>query len=188
MTDILVSVRVLAFFTLLTGAAYPMAVTLFAKGFFSEKASGQLVYVGEKKIGSLLIAQKFSSARYFWSRPSAVDYNPLPSGGSNLGQDSTDLKGQVDDRTAKLKAAHATLVDPPQDLLFASGSGVDPHISEEAAQYQIGRVAQARLVQVSQLAEMLESLIERPQLGFLGETRVNVLALNLELDRRYPVQ
>lgn len=159
----------------LTGVLYPLLITAIAKIAFPFKAEGQFVAVKGKKTGSLLIGQKFESDRYFWPRPSAVDYNPLPSGGSNLGWTSDALKQAVEKRREKLQKA-------PAELLFASGSGLDPHISIETAYYQIDRIAAARGLERSRIKELIDDKIQNPQLGFLGPKYVNVLALNLALD------
>ena len=178
---------ILALLTLLTGAAYPLAVTAVAQAAFPWQANGSLVRVGGLVVGSALIGQANADPRYFWPRPSAIEYNPLPSGGSNESPTSADLQQAVADRAAQLRAAHhlPAGVPLPADLLFASGSGLDPHISPEAARLQIGRVAQARQFTSAQrdaLAALVERSIEPPQLGLLGQPRVNVLLLNLALD------
>ncbi len=193
MKYILPALRYKLFMTLLLGLLYPLLMTAIAKVIFPRQASGEFISRGGQVVGAKLIAQKFERPEYFWARPSAVDYNPLPSGGSNLGQASQDLKKAFDERVAKLKAAHADqTVEPPQDLLFASGSGLDPHISPEAAQYQIGRVANARNtgrnLSIDQLQKLVEASTEPRQLGFFGESVVNVLALNLALDKMQGIE
>jgi K+-transporting ATPase ATPase C chain len=134
-------------------------------------------------VGSELLAQKFASERYFWPRPSAIDYNTLSSGGSNLGQASAALKKAYDERRAALAAAHPGAGDPPQELLFASGSGLDPHIRPSSAEYQVARVAKARGLEPSAVRALAIEAREGRQLGVFGEPRVNVLKLNLALDR-----
>jgi potassium-transporting ATPase KdpC subunit len=181
------AVVILFLLTLLTGVAYPLAITAAAQSAFPRQANGSLVTRDGHLLGSALIAQSTDDDRYFWPRPSAIDYNPLPSGGSNLGPTSAALKTAVDSRAAKIRAANHLAADAsiPQDLLFASGSGLDPHISPDAAQLQIDRVAQARQFTDAQrtlLAGLVERSIELPQLGLLGQPRVNVLLLNLALD------
>jgi potassium-transporting ATPase KdpC subunit len=178
---------ILALLTLLTGVVYPLAVTAVAQAAFPQQANGSLVSAGGQVVGSALIGQANADPRYFWPRPSAIDYNPLPSGGSNQGPTSAALQKAVADRAAQLRAAHHLLADAPlpPDLLFASGSGLDPHISPEAARLQIDRVAQARQFTAAQraaLAALVERAVEPPQLGLLGQPRVNVLLLNLALD------
>ena len=119
--------------TILTGIIYPLLITLIAQGLFAGKASGSLITQNDKVIGSALIGQKFTSSKYFWPRPSAVDYNPLPSSGSNLGPTSADLKAKVQSQRDSLMAANPGKDQIPSDLLFASASGLDPDISPEAA-------------------------------------------------------
>lgn len=185
MANALSSLRMLAILTLLTGFAYPMAVTGLAGIFFGDRVGGSLVSRNGRPVGSVLVAQKFSDVRYFWPRPSAVDFNPIPSGGSNFGPTSADLKKAVGDRETRLREAHPGQGGPPQDLIFASGSGLDPHISPEAARYQADRVATARnysLEQRTKLEAIIGSMTEPRQFGVLGEPRVNVLRLNLALD------
>lgn len=183
MKHLLVSLRIMFFFTLLCGLIYPLAMTGFAQAFFNEKANGSLVYKGEKVVGSLLIAQSFEKPEYFWPRPSAVSFNPLPSGGSNQGQAAEALKTVVAERRAKLKQSHSQSAEPPQDLLFASASGLDPHISFEAALYQAQRVSVARSLPVQAVIDLITEHREARQFGILGEATVNVLALNLSLDK-----
>jgi len=178
---------ILGLLTLLTGVAYPLAVTAAAQAIFPAQANGSLVRVGGQVVGSALIGQANADPRYFWPRPSAIDYNPLPSGGSNQGPTSAALQQAVAARAAQLRAAHHLPASTPlpADLLFASGSGLDPDISPEAARLQIDRVAQARQFTPAQrdaLAALVERSVEPPQLGLLGQPRVNVLLLNLALD------
>src|SRR6202011_2202610 len=130
-----------------------------------------------KLVGSDLLAQKFENPKYFWPRPSAADYATIASGASNKGPTSADLKKSIDERRAKFGN------DAAVDLLTASGSGLDPHISPEAARSQIPRVAAARKMSIQQIAALVDQTIEQPQLGFLGEPRVNVLRLNRGLDQ-----
>lgn len=178
MKTLLIAFRCLLILTILTGAAYPLAVTIFAKTFFPKQASGSLVYGEDGKIlGSELLAQGFKSDRYFWSRPSAVDYNPLPSGGSNLGPTSKALKEAWEARR-KLGAK--------REMLAASASGLDPEISPESALAQVTRVARARGKPEEDVRNLVTRSVERRQLGFLGEPRVNVLRLNLSLDGGAP--
>lgn len=176
--------------TLLTGAIYPLGVTLVAEGFFPKQAAGSLISEGGRILGSELLAQKFSDVRYFWPRPSAVDYNPLPSGGSNLGPTSNALKDQWEARRAALLAADpdADAAKLPQELLAASGSGLDPDLSPEAIAWQAERVARSRQfteAQRRELAMLLKSSEVPRTFGWLGEPRVNVLKLNKALDERF---
>ena len=128
-------------------------------------------------VGSDLIAQKFENPKYFWPRPSAADYATVASGASNKGPTAADLKKSIDERREKFGA------DAPVDLLTASGSGLDPHISPEAARSQIARVAAARNMSIQRISALVDQTIEPPQFGFLGEPRVNVLGLNRLLDQ-----
>ena len=183
MRHFLPAFRLLIFMTFLTGALYPAFVTVMSQAVFSRQANGQLMQKKNMTVGSKLISQKFESPQYFWGRPSAIDFNPLPSGGSNLGQNSADLKKVYEERKAKLKAAHPEMTeDPPQDLLFASGSGLDPEISPEASRYQIQRVAKARGMDVNEVNKIVDSVTLDRDFGIFGEPRVNVLNLNLALD------
>jgi potassium-transporting ATPase KdpC subunit len=177
MKTILQSLRIYIILTLLTGVLYPLAMTGVAQLLFPKQANGSRIIEGGKLVGSDLIVQKFESPKYFWPRPSSADYATVPSGASNKGPTSADLKKSIDERRAKFGS------DAPVDLLTASGSGLDPHISPEATRLQIPRVASARNMSIQKIAEIVDQTIEPPQLGFLGEPRVNVLKLNLALDQ-----
>jgi K+-transporting ATPase ATPase C chain len=176
----------LAVLTLLTGVAYPLAVTGIAKLAFPSQASGSLVSSGDKVIGSRLIGQPFSDPGHFWSRASGTSpypYNASASSGTNQGPTNPALAEAVAARVKALKDADpGNTLAIPVDLVTASGSGLDPHISPAAAQYQVSRVAKARGVEASKVRELVAAHTEGRQLGFLGEPRVNVLALNLALD------
>lgn len=171
--------------SLLTGIIYPLVVTLIAQMTMHHSANGSLITREEKVIGSVLIGQQFTSDKYFWSRPSAVDYNTLPSGGSNLGPTSGKLKALVEERRSKLLAGKKE-GEVPTDLLFASGSGLDPHVSIEAISFQTERVLKARGLNKKEDREMLENLILQHTikhfLKILSPDHVNVLTLNLALD------
>ena len=182
MKNVVIACRVLAFMTLLTGLVYPLFITGLGQAVFADAAGGSLIIRDGHIIGSYWIAQKFTQDKYFWPRPSSIDFNPLPSGGSNLSPASTQLKTQVDQRAAALQSGNGTAAIP-QDLLFTSASGLDPHITPAAALYQAGRVAQARALPIAQVNGLIRRLVEDRQLGLLGEKRVNVLELNLALDR-----
>ena len=183
MKHILPAIRIKLFFTLLLGLIYPLVMTGLSQVMFKHRANGSMIEVEGKILGSELIAQKFEKPQYFWPRPSGVDYNPLPSGGSNLGQASADLKKAVDERRTKLKKSHPDQGEPPQDLLFASASGLDPEISPEAALYQVSRVARARGLDVNKVQELVKKFSTGRQLGILGEPRVSILSLNIALDQ-----
>jgi K+-transporting ATPase ATPase C chain len=187
-TQLLISIKIFAVFTLLLGLIYPLLITAIAQLTFPAKANGSLIVQENKVVGSELIAQKFDSEKYFSSRPSATDYNPMPSGGSNLGPISTKLKQQVIDRKKQFvefnKLSESEKV--PSEMLLASASGLDPHISPKAALLQVDRIAKARQFnesQKQQLVQLVKNLSEGPQFFILGENRVNVLLLNLELDK-----
>ena len=187
-TQILIAIKIFALFTILLGIVYPLVITGVAQLVFPEKANGSLIIQDNKIIGSELIGQKFDSTIYFSSRPSAIDYNPLPSGASNLGPTSSKLKQQVADRKALWVKSNPT-ANPeniPSEMLFASASGLDPHISPKAAVLQVDRIADIRQLNSDQKQKLIQSikeLSEAPQFGFLGEARINVLLLNIELDR-----
>lgn len=172
----IIAFRFFVLMTLLTGVVYPFLMTSASQILFSNKANGSLIKNKDGVVvGSELIAQGFKQEKYFWPRPSAIDYNPMLSGGSNLGPTSQDLRAKVKER----ETTGAT-----GDLLFASGSGLDPHISPESAQAQITRIAGARNVNESKVMEIVNEFVEARQLSFLGENRVNVVRLNIALDER----
>src|SRR6266700_8367342 len=166
-----------------TGLAYPALVTAIAQVVFSYQANGSLIVKDGKVLGSALIGQPFDDPKYFWSRPSATSpfgYNAGASTGSNLSPTNPDLVKAVQGRVEALRAADPGNAAPvPVDLVTASGSGLDPHISPAAALYQAPRVAKARKLPPETVRELVERHIEGRFLGFLGERRVNVLALNL---------
>ena len=181
------SLRLFLVLALLTGLLYPAGMTVMAKMFFPERSGGSIVKWKGAPAGSALLAQKFESPRYFHPRPSACDFKTVPSGASNLGPTSAALKKLVQERAANLRAAHALRpgASVPLDLLFASGSGLDPHISPTAMEFQMERVARERgftTEQRARLQELARGFIEPPQCGFMGEPRVNVLLLNMALD------
>jgi K+-transporting ATPase ATPase C chain len=177
MKTILQSLRIYIVLTLLTGIFYPLAMTGIAQLLFPKQANGSRIVENGKLVGSGLLGQKFESPRYFWSRPSSADYATVPSGASNKGPTSADLKKSIDERRAKFGN------DAPVDLLTASGSGLDPHISPEATRLQISRVAAARNMSIQKVSGLVDQTIEPPQFGFLGEPRVNVVRLNRALDQ-----
>ena len=188
MKTIKIALRIFLLLTLITGVAYPLAITGIAQALLPHKANGSLIHQQNKVIGSSLIGQAMDSSIYFSPRPSAIGYNPLPSGGSNLGLTSTKLIKQVKDRKADFlkKNGNDNTSSIPSEMLFASGSGLDPHISPQAAEWQVNRIAKNRnfnSVQKLKLAQLIQAHTEQPQCGILGEARVNVLELNLALDK-----
>ena len=165
--------RFFVIMTLLTGVLYPLTLTAIAQTLFFQKANGSLIYSQRKPIGSELIGQSFKADQYFWPRPSSIGYNPLPSGGSNVSPASQKYKDQ-------LKQGGLP------EMVMASGSGLDPHITVKAAEIQVERVIQARRFNNKQkeaVLALIQTHTQSPDLGVLGEKRVNVLALNLDLDR-----
>lgn len=181
------SLAALLWFTLLTGAVYPLAVTLGAKAFFPRQAAGSLIVRDGRPVGSVLIGQYTDDPKYFWGRLSAT--SPFPdnaasSSGSNLGPSNPALRDAVKARIAALRAVDSSnTAAVPIDLVTASGSGLDPHISPAAADYQIARVARTRGLDTLKVRALVLAHTEGRQLGILGEARVNVLLLDLALDQ-----
>ena len=184
MNNFWTNLRLFLWMVLLTGIIYPLAITVIAQITMNDNANGSMLISQGKTIGSSLLAQKFQSDKYFWPRPSTTDCNAIPSGGSNLGPTSIALKKAVEERKSQL--AKANNVDPsqvPPELLFASGSGLDPHITPTAAYFQVDRIAKARDLDKKIVSDLIESHIERRQFGFFGSPRINVLELNIALDK-----
>lgn len=178
------ALTMLVILTAITGLLYPLLVTGMAQWLFPWQANGSLLGEPAAPVGSALLGQANDDPRYFWPRPSATAYSTLPSGGSNLAAASADLAAAVAQRAAAFRAANGLSagVAVPTEMLFASGSGLDPHISPDAARLQAGRVAAARGLDEAQVLALVEAYVEGPQLGLLGQPRVNVLLLNLALD------
>ncbi|MCK9408571.1 MAG: potassium-transporting ATPase subunit KdpC [Bacteroidetes bacterium] len=186
-TTILQALRMLLVMTVFTGIIYPVAMTFLSLAVFPYQAKGSMIEKNGTIIGSELIGQRFVSDKYFNSRPSGIGYNPAPSSGTNWGPTDKRMQDSANARTAQFKLQNnlsaATVV--PKDMLFASASGVDPHISPEAAQLQIERIAKVRgfnPMQLSSLKKLVEDFTEGPQMKLFGNPRVNVLKLNLAVD------
>lgn len=182
------ALRMFLWLTLLAGIVYPLIITGIAQLTMKQKANGGFLSLKGKAVGAALIAQKFENEKYFWPRPSSIDYNPLPSGGSNLGPTSTDLRKVVEERR-QFNAKAYGLADTnqiPSELLFSSGSGLDPHISPATALFQLDRVAKARHLDENgkkMLHNLIENFTENRLFGFIGEPYINVLQLNIALDQ-----
>jgi K+-transporting ATPase ATPase C chain len=171
--------------SLLTGLLYPLTITGVVQTLIPDKADGSLLTANGVVIGSDLIGQRFTSPEYFHGRPSIVGYSANNSGASNLGPSSAKLKDKTQENLAAIRHANMMLLDSsvPADLVLASGSGLDPHISIESARLQASRVARARNISESDVQDLINEQIEPPYLGILGQSRINVLRLNLRLDR-----
>jgi K+-transporting ATPase ATPase C chain len=185
-----IAIRTIIVTLLLTGMLYPLVMTGLGRALFPDRANGSLVRDEHGRVvGSALIGQKFDQPGYFWPRPSAAGdkgYDATASGGSNLGPTSQKLRDRITTDLAHLTEANPDARGPvPVELVTASASGLDPELSPEATLWQVPRVARARGVAVERVHQVVEAEIEGRDLGFLGEARVNVLALNLALDRRF---
>jgi len=186
MRTIVTAVLLLLALTVITGLLYPLAVTGVARLVLPRQANGSLVELDGRLIGSELIGQPFAGAGYFWGRPSATGpfpYNAGASSGSNLGPTNPALLERVRADAKRIQAAHPSQGPVPVDLVTTSGSGLDPHISPAAALYQVERVAAERHLEPAALRRLVERHLEGRTFGLLGEPRVNVLELNLALDR-----
>lgn len=175
MNTLFIALRSFLFLSFLTGIVYPLLVTGGAVSLFPYQAKGSLIGSPEGKIsGSELIGQSFKTEGYFWGRPSAIDYNPLPSGGTNLGPTAKALQEKWAERRKQGFEGK---------MLAASASGLDPHTSVETALAQVSRVAKARGIEESAVNALIETLTEQPDLGFLGKKRINIVKLNSALDK-----
>jgi potassium-transporting ATPase KdpC subunit len=188
--QILPGLRINLFATLLFGVIYPLAMTGICQVVFPYRANGSLITSGGTVIGSELIGQNFAKPEYFQPRPSAAGndgYDPTASGGSNYGATNQKLIDRVKASIDKFRKENPDYTGPlPADLVTASASGLDPHLSPDSAKVQASRVARARGVSVDQMNQLVAQLTEAPDLGFLGEPRVNVLKLNLAMDQQFP--
>jgi len=191
MKQLWIALKVTVVLTLITGVAYPLLVTGLAKVLFPHQAGGSLIQAKGRTVGSELIGQKFTRPEYFHGRPSAAGdgYDGLASGGSNLGPTNQKLADRVKADVAKFREENPAYTGPvPADIVTASGSGLDPHISPDAAEAQIARVAAARGATGDAIRALVAANTEDRQFGVLGEPRVNVLKLNLALDQTAPTK
>jgi K+-transporting ATPase ATPase C chain len=180
--NLVISLRFLAMSTLVLGFAYTALVTAAAKLLCPEAAEGSKVIREGRVIGSEWLAQKTTDPRYFWPRPSAADYATVASGGSNQGPLSKSLRAAVDVRRGEWVKAHGEGAPIPAEMLLASGSGLDPHVSPATARAQAARVAAARGLEPARVTQLVDTLSQGPTWGILGEPRVNILLLNVALD------
>jgi K+-transporting ATPase ATPase C chain len=188
MKTLIIALKIFLFFTVLTGIIYPLFITGIAQVAFSKKANGSLIHEGNRVVGSELIGQQFDSTIYFTGRPSAILYNPLPSCGSNYGLTNAKLITLVEERKSYFIAFNGldSLSEVPSDMLFASGSGLDPHIPVQAALQQVDRIVKSRnftTIQKEELLACIKKTTQSPQFLVFRQERLNVLALNIELDK-----
>lgn len=186
MNYFITSLKMLAIMTIICGILYPIGIFVTADALFPGKSNGSLIERNHRIVGSSLIGQQFSKPEFFWGRPSAIANNPMPSGGSNLNPLGEQLKGTIQARMDSITKFHGyvNIHFIPKDLLFSSGSGVDPHISPSAAYFQVDRIARFRkfdAIQKNKLKQLIKSSIEKPDLGIFGEYRVNIVLLNIKL-------
>lgn len=181
MKNFITSIKVFIVFSVLLGLIYPLAITGIAQLTMKDKANGSLIKIDGQLVGSSLIGQKFDRPEYFNSRPSAVDYNASGSGASNLGPSSKKLIARVKETTSKEKLGNKKI---PADMVLTSASGIDPHISLENAQVQIPRVAKIRNISEEKLNEIVNKNIDSDFVGLWGQPGVNVLKVNIDLDKK----
>jgi potassium-transporting ATPase KdpC subunit len=184
----IISIKIVLTLTFILGILYPLSVTVISQFIFPSESSGSFIFNDGKIIGSILIGQNFECDKYFWGRPSSINYNPLPSGGSNLAPTSLMLKQQYEERKNKFIMKNRLDIQAiiPPEICFASASGVDPHISIESARLQVNRISSARSfdsVKTQKTYKLIDSLKISPKFGFIGKTTINVLQLNLLLDK-----
>lgn len=182
MKNFIISIRAFIVFSILLGLVYPLAITGIAQVVFPQKANGSLIKINGQVVGSSLIGQIFDKPQYFNSRPSAVDYNAAGSGASNLGPTSKKLMEQVKERIQNNKQETASS-NVPADAVLASASGLDPHISLENARAQISRVAKSRNITETKVQELVNKNTDSDLIGIWGKKGVNVLKLNIDLDK-----
>jgi K+-transporting ATPase ATPase C chain len=182
--------RLMVVFTILTGLLYPAVMTGVSEAIFPRQANGSLVTINGNLVGSSLIAQGFTKPEYFHPRPSAAGngYDPTASSGSNLGPTSQALMTRMQTSVAAFRKENPDFTgNIPSDILTTSASGLDPHISPAATEAQAARVAKARGISTDQIEPLITQFTEKPDWGFLGEPRVNVLLLNIALDQKFPL-
>lgn len=185
---LLPAARLLLVLSVITGVLYPLLTTALAQTLMPAQANGSLIVKADRTLGSALIGQQFSAAHYFWSRPSATGYNAAASGGSNLGPSNPALHTQVNERVQALRAASGDVSTPlPVELVTSSASGIDPHLSLAAINYQAARVAAARKLPLADVQRLITAHLESRQFGVFGEPVINVLKLNLALDTLAPM-
>lgn len=185
MKNYIIACKLIIIITIITGIIYPGVVMVLSQLIFPSQANGSLIIKNSKIIGSELIGQFFDDPKYFWGRPSATlnfPYNALFSGGSNLSVNNINLITTINKRIDFLKKYNTKNISIPMELLMASGSGLDPHISPTAALYQVQRIAKTRNLSENILKKLINNLTETPQFGLLGVPKINVLRLNLALD------
>ncbi len=185
-------IAVTAVLFVVTAVIYPLAITGIGQGLFNKQANGSIIWVGGQPAGSALVGQQFTSPAYFHGRPSAAGngYDASASGGSNLGPTSADLLASIEERVRSFRWENGLPANAavPADAVTASGSGLDPHVSPATARLQVARVAEARGADQQMLSDLVEQFVEGPHLAIVGEPRVNVLKLNIELDKRFPLK
>lgn len=180
------AIRCLAFFTALLGGIYPLGLTLISQFVMPKQANGSLVFQNNETRGSFLLGQKFSQRKYFSTRPSSSDYSSTPSGASNDGPTSAKLLAAIRVRKENLQKENPGASEFPVDLWTTSGSGLDPHLSPASVRLQIQSVVKARgwsPIEADRLSKLVDNAVEFPQFGFMGQPRINVVLLNLQVDQ-----